>query len=176
MSSTAKKSWWDLINRPFVIWLLSLIVAGLVPFGYAKYSDHLRTAAETRSLAYAIQTRLVTIEPLLSEVLEAGHMDDNRRYRISNSFTGKMEQPVDDFGKIGVPGLLFRYAAVSGNYEAADIANKYAAFMVPLEREKLYARGGGFAGVALSTKERALLQEFDRLVKQAKKIVSHQIR
>ena len=172
MSCTAKKSWWDLINRPFAIWLLGLIVAGLVPFGYAKYSDHLRTAVEIRSIAYAIETRLVTIEPLLSEVLEAGHMDDNRRYRISNSFTGKMEQPVDDFGEIGVPGLLFRYAAVSGNHEAANIANKYAALMVPLERENLYARGGGFAGVALSTEGRALLQEFDQLMKQARKIVS----
>jgi hypothetical protein len=172
LAGSNKPSIWDRINSPIMMWLLGSVVLGLISFGYATYSSHLQTLAETRSLSYAIMVRLAPVEQLLKDVRDSGVMDDHQRYRISNSFTGQMEQEPDEFGKIGVPGLLFKYAAVSGNSGAAMVARQFLELMVPMEKEGLYMRGAGQPPAELTDYRRELIDQLSKLLKEAKRIVS----
>ena len=69
-------------------------------------------------------------------------------------------------------GLLMGYSAVNGDGDAAGVASRYLALMAPLEKERLYMRGGGFAGVELTDEGRASLEQLDALVKEARRAVS----
>lgn len=172
LNRRAKPSAWDRLNSPISIWGLGSLVLGLISFLYSEHSDSLRTVAEARTIAYGIQARLAPVEILLHDVLAAGAIEDGQRYRLSNSFTGKMEQAFDSFGQIGVPGLLFRYAAVSGNPDAAQVARDYWDLLVPLEKEGLYSRGSGSADGTLTDNGRKQLERLKELVKKATRIAS----
>ena len=52
--------WW--INTPFAIWLLSAIVAGLIPYSYSEYQKRVEIEREER------QIRREALESLLSEI------------------------------------------------------------------------------------------------------------
>ena len=127
---------------------------------------------EIDALKAGIALRLAPVEQLLPQVLDAGHMDDDRRYRISNLFTGRMEQPVDEFGEIGLPGLLVQYSVIAGDQNAASVAKEYLSLMVPLEGERLYSRGGGYDGADLTNEGRRLLEQLGDLVEEAKQIAA----
>ena len=84
-----------------------------------------------------------------------------------------MEQPVDEFGEIGVPGLLSQYSAITGDQDAANVAKEYLSLMVPLESERLYSRGVvGDGGANLTSEGRELLNRLGVLVAKAKQIAA----
>ena len=167
-----KTPWWGFVNSPIIICLVGSVTAGLMPVIYAQVSDNLRIRAEARPIAYGIEVRVAPVIQLLPKVLKSGRMDDDRRYRISNSFTGKMEQSPDEFGEIGVPGLLFKYATVTGDQDAALISKEYLSLMVPLEKQRLYSRGAGQADVDLTKEGRKLLERLNALAKETTRIVA----
>ena len=142
-------------------------------FGWSWLSGDPTREQQIDALKVGIQLRLAPVEQLLPEVIEAGRMNEDRRYRISNSFTGRMEQPVDEFGEIGVPGLLSQYSAITGDQDAANVAKEYLSLMVPLESERLYSRGVvGDGGANLTSEGRELLNRLGVLVAKAKQIAA----
>lgn len=178
LNKPTKHSLWERANSPIMIWFLGSVVLGIISFGYAKHSVYRNKISEVRAISNGVLIRLSPAKKAIHESLKSGRITEQQLKPISNLFTGKVRVVPDEFGQIGVPGLLFKHGAVTGDRNSSNLAVKYVNLMVLLEKEKAFDQDAARFSVynyKLSKEGRTLLERLLFIIADSEKFVSRSI-
>ena len=56
--STRLEKSWGFVNSPFMLWVLSTVIVGLVSFGYTRYQERMKKEEENRQTAQKLRAEI----------------------------------------------------------------------------------------------------------------------